>query len=118
MSPQVVTLTSIVVNLNKSAHGPIALPPSFTAFARIGGGDTVHFQSHYPFTITFKDDSPFDWDTEDGVPANGLYALEGTIREDALPDGVEEKRFEYGMTVDGVPVDPDVVVKKDPQGNA
>lgn len=112
--PEDLMLDTIIVNLGLDAHGPWARPRAAEAYLRTDGGDTVRFQSRYPFAVRFKGETPFHWAEREGEEDGGLFVAYGEVREDALGPGVTIKGYEYGMTVDGKTVDPEVVVKKDP----
>jgi hypothetical protein len=116
---EAVALAVVPVNLGKGPSGsePWAKPNRAEAWlTRQGEGDIVRFQCRYPFTVTFKNESPFEWTEREGAKLNGLFTAEGTVRSDALGENEEEKPFAYALTVDGQHVDPEVVVKKDPRG--
>lgn len=108
-------LDTVIVNLGLDAKGPWARPRAAEAYLRVNGPDTVRFQSSYPFTVSFKGESPFEWTEREGDQDGGLFVAYGTVRADALGPGVTMKGYEYGMTVGGETVDPEVVVKKDPR---
>ena len=88
---------------------PFAKPQSAEAWRRAGGGDLVRYQSRNTFTVRFRNGSPFTGDVLDGVPSNGTYVAEDRIRDDA-----ELRSYKYDLTVDGKPIDPEIVVKQDP----
>lgn len=107
----------IIVNVGKDPNGPPwAQPAQAVTFLKSGVGDTVRFQSPQEFTVEFKGATPFEWATQSGTDeGGGVFRAIGTVQPDALEPGVQEKHFGYNLTVDGVTVDPDVVVKKDPK---
>ncbi len=108
-------LETVIVNLGTDANGPWARPRQAVALQRESGGDKVRFQSRYPFEVAFKGETPFEWASAEGEAENGLHVAYGTVQPNTLGPGVPEKWFGYDLTVDGVTIDPDVVVKKDPR---
>ena len=108
-------LETIIVNLGKDASGPWARPRQAVARQGADGGDTVRFQSPYPFRVAFKGESPFEWASAEGEDHNGVHVAYGTVQPNTLGPGVPENWFGYDLTVAGDTIDPDVVVKKDPR---
>ncbi|NIP82991.1 MAG: hypothetical protein GWM90_28690 [Gemmatimonadetes bacterium] len=107
---EVLDFQSVPVNLGLAGDKPFAKPDEAECWRK----DTVRFQSVDPFTVDFKNESPFATDPIEGAKTNGLYEAVVTVRPDA-PD--DDHHYPYTLTVGGHTVDPEIVVKKDPTQN-